>query len=137
MLGLLHRFPSGSSDDRQMIRLANSPYSLLITNDNFRDHIRNAIITQQFVDQRTIKYFTLQRTDQMCKYCTWRCKQLHTHTDIITNNTSNTTDSTNTAFSASQHTINAATLDSKLQKYLLRSNQCGKQLHIVIVGFHW
>jgi hypothetical protein len=57
--GKLHRLPAGADDDIQLITLAQHANTWLITNDNLRDHVAAQIISQAWVNQYVIKYYTI------------------------------------------------------------------------------
>ena len=58
--GKLHRLPTGADDDSQLIRMAESGNTWIVTNDNFRDHVYTGRVTKQWVDERVIKFYTIE-----------------------------------------------------------------------------
>ena len=58
--GKLHRLPTGADDDSQLIRMAESGNTWIVTNDNFRDHVYSGRVSKQWVDERVIKFYTIE-----------------------------------------------------------------------------
>ena len=58
--GKLHRLPTGADDDSQLIRMAETGNTWIVTNDNFRDHVYSGRVTKQWVDERVIKFYTIE-----------------------------------------------------------------------------
>ena len=58
--GKLHRLPTGADDDSQLIRMAEQGNTWIVTNDNFRDHVYSGRVEQRWVDERVIKFYTIE-----------------------------------------------------------------------------